>query len=71
MTVFKDFKKLSSDAADMAMKLAKGEKIITTSTTNNGKINVPSILYDPVVIDKNNLRSVLIPAGHIKESDLN
>jgi len=71
MTVFKDFKKLSSDAAEMAMKLARGEKITTTTTTNNGKIDVPSILYDPIVIDKNNIRSVLIPAGHIKESDLN
>jgi len=70
MTVFKDFKKLSSDAAEMAMKLARGEKIMTTTTTNNGKIDVPSILYDPVVIDKSNLRSVLIPAGHITESDL-
>jgi D-xylose transport system substrate-binding protein len=71
MTVYKDFKKLSSEAAIMAMKIAKGEKTTTASTTNNGKINVPSILFDPVVIDKSNLRSVLIPAGHVKESDLN
>lgn len=70
MTVFKDFKKISSEAAMMAMKLAKGEKIQTTLTTNNGKVNVPSILFNPVVVDKSNLRSVLIPAGHIKESDL-
>lgn len=71
MTVYKDFKKLSSEGALMAMKIAKGEKIVTASTTNNGKVNVPSILFDPVVIDKSNLRSVLIPAGHVKESDLN
>jgi len=71
MTVYKDFRKLSSEGAIMAMKIAKGEKIVTTLTTNNGKINVPSILFDPVVIDKSNLRSILIPAGHIKESDLN
>lgn len=69
MTVYKDFKKLSSEGAILSMKLAKGEKVKTTATTNNGKINVPSILFDPVVIDKNNLRQVLVPA-HVKETDL-
>lgn len=70
MTVYKDLKKLSSEAAKLAMQVAKGEKINTTITMNNGKIDVPSILFDPVVIDKSNLRKILIP-GHIKESDLN
>lgn len=69
MTVYKDFKKLSTEGAILCMKLAKGEKVPTTATSNNGKINVPSILFDPLVIDKANLRKILVP-GHVKETDL-
>lgn len=61
MTVYKDIMKLSSEAAVLAMKIARGEKVKTTATTNNGKIDVPSILFDPVVIDKSNLRALLVP----------
>ena len=52
------------------MKIAKGEKIDHTSTMNNGKKEVPSILFDPVVVDKGNLKSTVIQDGHLKESDL-
>jgi len=69
MTVYKDSKKISAEAAILAMQIAKGEKVKTTATRNNGKINVPSILFDPVVIDKNNLRKLLVPQ-HITEEDL-
>lgn len=69
MTVFKDGKKLPRECAILAMKLARGEKIATTTTVFNGKANVPSILFDPVVVDKNNLRQVLVP-HHITEDQL-
>ena len=69
MTIYKDSKKISSEAAILAMKVAKGEKIKTTITRGNGKINVPSILFDPVVIDKNNLRKILVP-HYVTEEDL-
>lgn len=70
MTVYKDIKKLSEEGALLAMKIAKGEKIETSAKTHNGKIEVPSILFDPVVIDKNNLRTLLVP-HHITEEQLN
>ena len=69
MTIFKS-KRLSSEGAMLAMKIAKGERINITTTLNNGKRDVPSILFDPVIIDKSNLRRLLIP-DHIKEADLN
>jgi D-xylose transport system substrate-binding protein len=69
MTVYKDFEMLSTEGALLAMKIAKGEKVQTTKTTSNGKINVPSILFDPMVIDKNNLRMMLVPR-HITEEQL-
>jgi len=69
MTIYKDAKKISSEAAILAMKIAKGEKIKTTTTRSNGKIDVPSILFDPVVIDKNNLRKLLVP-HYVTEDEL-
>lgn len=68
MTIYKS-KKLSAEGAILAMKIAKGEKITIGTHLYNGRHNVPSILFDPVVIDKNNLRRLLIPE-HIKETDL-
>ena len=69
MTIYKDSKKISAEAASLAMRIAKGEKVKTTATRNNGKINVPSILFDPVVIDKNNLRKLLVP-HYVTEEEL-
>ncbi len=68
MTIYKDMK-IAMEAAILAMKIAKGEKIKTTTTRSNGKIDVPSILFDPVVIDKNNLRKLLVP-HYITEDEL-
>lgn len=71
MTIYKSIEKLSSEAAILAMKIARGETIEHTTTLNNGQKEVPSILFDPVVVDKTNLRSTVIADGHIKEADLN
>jgi len=68
MTIYKD-RKIATESAILAMKIAKGEKIKTTTTTNNGKINVPSILFNPVVIDKSNLKKLLVP-HYITEAEL-
>ena len=70
MTIYKSVKKLSSEAALLSMKIAKGEKIDHTFTMNNGKKEVPSILFDPVVVDKGNLKATVIQDGHLRESDL-
>lgn len=70
MTIYKPIKKLSNEAAILAMKIASNEKVDFTTTLNNGKTDVPSILFDPIVIHKNNLQETLLADGHIKESDL-
>lgn len=70
MTIYKPIKKLSSEAAILAMKVAKNEKVEFTAKLNNGKVDVPSILFDPIVITKENLRKTLIADQHIKEADL-
>jgi len=44
MTVYKPVAQLARRAAEAAVSLARHEKVETTATVNNGKIDVPSIL---------------------------
>jgi len=63
MTVYKPIKPLAEAAADAAVKLAHKEKIDTKAVINNGKKDIPSILLDPVVVDKENLPTTVIKDG--------
>jgi D-xylose transport system substrate-binding protein len=69
MTVYKPVSKLAARAAEVAVALAKKEKIETTRTVNNGTIDVPSILIEPIPIDKNNVDEV-IKDGFQKREDV-
>ncbi len=70
MTIYKPIKNLSKEAAILAMKIARKEKVSFTTKLSNGKVDVPSILFDPIVITKENLRKTLVADDHIKEYDL-
>jgi len=59
MTVYKPVALLARRAAETAVSLAKHEKIEATSTVNNGKIDVPSVLLQPVIVDKDNIKDTL------------
>jgi len=63
MTVLKDTRKSGKSAVDAAINLAEGGPVDTNSNVNNGKMDVPSILLEPVLIDKNNIDSVIIGSG--------
>ena len=63
MTVYKPLKPLAERAAELAVSLAKGEKIPTTQTANNGKIEVPSVLLDPIQVDRSNLYEAVVKDG--------
>jgi D-xylose transport system substrate-binding protein len=64
MTVYKPIAPLASKAAESAVALAKGEKVATTSVVNNGKKDVPSILLEPIVVDKDNVRDTVVKDGY-------
>ncbi|HEY0174497.1 MAG TPA: D-xylose ABC transporter substrate-binding protein [Pyrinomonadaceae bacterium] len=66
MTVYKPVHLLARRAAEAAVALARGEKVQTTSAINNGKIDVPSILLEPVVVDKNNIVETVVKDGYQK-----
>jgi D-xylose transport system substrate-binding protein len=70
MTIYKPIDKLARRAAEAAVALARHEKVETTSTVNNGKIDVPSILLDPITVDKNNVVETVIKDGYQKLEDI-
>lgn len=71
MTVYKPFKKLAWQAAEIAVKYIKGENIIEAKDfVFNGNIQVPSILIEPIAVDKNNIRTTVIADGLHSENDI-
>lgn len=64
MTVYKPIQPLAFSAVDAAIKLAHKEKVDTKDTINNGKIDVPSILHEPQVLDKSNVMTVIKDGYH-------
>ena len=70
MTVYKPVSHLAAKAAEAAVALGKKEKIPTERIVNNGKIDVPSILLEPITVDKNNLAETVIKDGYQKSEDV-
>jgi D-xylose transport system substrate-binding protein len=63
MTVYKPIKDLATKAAQLAVKLAKGEDVGADKKVNNKKIDVPSVLLAPVAVDKSNMDATVIADG--------
>jgi D-xylose transport system substrate-binding protein len=70
MTIYKPIESLARRATEAAIALARREKVETTSVVNNGKLDVPSILLDPIVVDKNNIVETVIKDGYQKMEDI-
>lgn len=70
MTVFKDTRELGKEAINTAVKLARGEALDVSDITNNGKVDVLSILLNPILVDKNNIDRVLIDSGYLGKNEV-
>ncbi|MCC3377545.1 D-xylose ABC transporter substrate-binding protein [Cohnella sp. REN36] len=70
MTVYKPIKLLADKAAELAVKLAMGETVETNRKLNNGKIEVPSVLLDPIAVDKTNIDDTVIADGFHSREDV-
>jgi D-xylose transport system substrate-binding protein len=71
MTVYKPIKSIATKAAEMAVALAKDGKVTDAGKkVNNGKIDVPSILLDPIAVDKSNLVDTVVKDGFHKLEDV-
>jgi len=69
MTVFKDLRTLAKDAVAAAITYLQGGTPTSTTTYNNGTINVPSKPSAVIAVDKNNVKSALIDSGYYQLSD--
>lgn len=70
LTVYKPLKPLADLAAEVAVKLAKGEEVTGESMINNGKSEVPSILLAPIVVDSHNIDDTIIADGFHSKQDV-
>ena len=72
MTVFKDTRILAAKAVELAKKISSGEQISNMSNgfVNNGKKDVFSYLFEPVLVDKNSVDAVLIQSGYLKKEEV-
>ncbi len=71
MTVYKPIRLLAQRAAEIAILMAKKQPIPDkTRPVNNGKKDVPSVLLEPIQVDKDNLVETLIADGYQKLEDV-
>jgi len=70
MTVYKAIKPEAEQAAQIAYDLSQGKKATTSTTVNNGKADVPSVLLKPVAVTKANINDTIVKDGFWKASDI-
>lgn len=70
MTVFKDVRNLVKDAIAMAITILDDKTPDTTGMENNGVKDVPTKQTEVIVVDKDNVQSVLIDTGYYKASEV-
>ena len=71
MTIYKPIQKLAAKAAEVALLLARKQKVADkTQGVNNGKKDVPSILLEPIAVDKDNMASTVVSDGYHKMEEV-
>jgi D-xylose transport system substrate-binding protein len=70
VTVYKKIDQLADQAAEAAVKLANNQTVATTETINNGQANIPAILIEPIMVNKDNMMSTVIKDGFHAYSDV-
>jgi D-xylose transport system substrate-binding protein len=74
MTVYKAIKQEAETAAKIAVAAARGDsakaRSYTTTTVDNGAGQVPSVLLDPVVVDKGNMATTVLADGFTTRAKL-
>jgi D-xylose transport system substrate-binding protein len=70
ITVYKPIHLLAATAVEAAVKIVNGEKIDTEHTVNNGKIEVPSLLLEPVIVNKDNIKDTVIKDNYHTEQEI-
>ncbi|MEX0777155.1 MAG: substrate-binding domain-containing protein [Phycisphaeraceae bacterium] len=70
MTIYKPLEQLASAAAELAVHLAAGKPVIANQSVPNGKIDVPAVLRDVVVVTRDNMVQTVIADGFQSYDDV-
>jgi len=71
MTVYKPIEAIAITAANLAIKVGRGEPITEAiHTTNNGQKMVQSILLESMVVNRDNINMTVIAEGYLKKHNL-
>ncbi|PRR83647.1 sugar ABC transporter substrate-binding protein [Clostridium vincentii] len=60
MTIYKPTNEMASKAAELAVKMAKGETVEANNKIFNGKIDVQAYYLDPIVVTKENMVDTVV-----------
>lgn len=63
ITVYKPIKKLAQKAAETAVDLALGKDVSSEQTINDGEFDVPFIMFDPILVNSENMVKEIIDDG--------
>lgn len=70
-TIYKPLGEMAKKTAEIAIKLAKEEKIRKNYTTvSNGKNLVPSYELEPILVNKDNISSTVVAAGYHRSEEI-
>ena len=64
MTVYTSFESLASQAADYAIRLAKGKEIVTHWSIFNGLKNIPYHKKQPIAVTRDNVKEIMKVSGY-------
>ncbi len=70
MTVYKPLKKLATDAAESAVAMARGKPIVARFATNNGKLEIPTLLTPVVTLTKDNMVDTVVRSGFLPYDEI-
>ena len=76
MTVFKDTRKLASATIDLADALLQGKTPniagarLDTTSYDTGKKKVKAYLLEPVIVNKDNWKAIMVDSGYYKAADI-
>ena len=71
-TIFKNTELLAEKCSGMVRAVIEGSEpeVNDTTTYDNGKMVVPSYLCEPLSLDKDNYRELVIDSGYYKEEEI-
>ncbi|MEQ8154556.1 MAG: substrate-binding domain-containing protein [Clostridiaceae bacterium] len=70
ITILKDTRELGKAAVESAIKFVRGQPVDVNGYVNNGKGEIPSILFTPVVVTADNVNEVLIYSGYLTKEQV-